>query len=72
MAGALGLGAGLSLSVVSLLGGFVIVTLGYPSVYLAGAAMAIAGALLFWAYFHVPRGELVRQSDEGPGSAGTS
>jgi hypothetical protein len=57
MAGALGLGSGLSLTAVSLAGGFAIAALGYPSVFLTGAVMAVAGAALFWGYFHTPRGE---------------
>jgi len=61
MSGAVGLGAGLSMSAVSLSGGFAIAALGYPSVFLTGAALAFAGALLFWAYFRVPRGELASQ-----------
>ncbi len=61
MSGALGLGAGLGRSAVALAGGFAIAALGYPSVFLAGAAMAVAGALLYWAYFRFPRGELARQ-----------
>ena len=61
MSGALGLGAGLSLAVVSLLGGMAIATRGYPIVFLGGVLMAAAGALLFWAYFRYPRGELARK-----------
>jgi MFS family permease len=58
MASAFMMGAGLAFSVVSLAGGYAIVTLGYRAVFLAAAGLAAAGGLLFFAYFHVPRGEV--------------
>jgi MFS family permease len=42
-------------------GGFIITALGFRSFYLIGAGLAAASALLFWAYFRVPRGEYARQ-----------
>jgi hypothetical protein len=39
-------------------GGYIIGTAGYRSFFLVAATLTAAGALLFWAYFHVPRGEL--------------
>jgi predicted MFS family arabinose efflux permease len=65
MSGALGLGAGLAMSSVSLTGGFAIAAIGYPSVFLVGAGLAVAGGLLFWAYFRIPRGEFARQTHAG-------
>jgi predicted MFS family arabinose efflux permease len=62
MSGALMMGAGLSASAMALGGGYAIATLGYRSLFLAGAGLTAAGALLFWAYFRVPRGELVCRS----------
>jgi MFS family permease len=59
MSGALGLGAGLSMSAVSLGGGYAIIAFGYPSVFLVGTVLALVGALCFRAYFREPRGELV-------------
>jgi predicted MFS family arabinose efflux permease len=58
MASAFMMGAGLAFSMVSLAGGYAIVALGYRAVFLAAAGLAAAGGLLFFAYFHVPRGEI--------------
>jgi len=57
MASAFMMGAGLAFSGMSLFGGYVIVALGYSTLFLAGAGMMAAGGLLFWSYFRVPRGE---------------
>lgn len=51
-------GAGLAFSLTSLLGGFAIASAGYRPVFLAGIGLAAVGAVLFWVYFRVPRGEL--------------
>ena len=60
MATAFMMGSGAAFSVVSLLGGYAITALGYNLLFLAGAGMTAMAALLFWAYFRVPRGELAR------------
>ena len=65
MSGATNMAVGLSAVAVSMGGGYVIQALGYPALFLAGASLTAAGALLFWAYFRVPRGELVRRSATG-------
>jgi len=39
-------------------GGYAIVALGYPALFLASAALTAAGGLVFWFCFRVPRGEL--------------
>jgi MFS family permease len=57
MASAFMMGAGLAFSGMSLVGGYVIVDLGYHTLFLAAAGMMAAGGLLFWSYFRVPRGE---------------
>lgn len=57
MASAFMMGAGLAFSGMSLVGGYVIVALGYRILFLAGAGMMAAGGLLFWSYFRAPRGE---------------
>ena len=44
-------------------GGFAIVALGYPTLFLSGALLTGAGGLLFWYRFGVPRGELTRTTD---------
>ena len=62
MSGALMMGAGLSTSAMALGGGYAIAALGYRSLFLASAGLTAAGALLFWAYFRVPRGELASRS----------
>jgi predicted MFS family arabinose efflux permease len=58
ISGALTMGAGLSGSMMAFGGGYIITSLGYPTVFLIGAASTTAGALLFWSYFRIPRGEL--------------
>ena len=60
MSGASMTAMGLSSSYVSLGGGYVIASLGYRVFYLIGAGLTAGGALLFWAYFRAPRGELTR------------
>jgi MFS family permease len=52
MASSFMLGQGLALFVASLAGGYVIVSLGYPALFLVAAALMGAGALLFWSRFH--------------------
>ena len=62
MSGAGLLAWGLSSSIVSFGGGYVIAGLGYRSFFLVGAAVTVAGAVLLWAYARVPRGELAGRS----------
>lgn len=62
MSGAMMTGAGLSSSAMAFGGGYLISALGYSGLFLTGAGLTVAGALLFWAYFRVPRGELVSRS----------
>ena len=64
MASAFMMGAGLAFSAVSLLGGYVIVALGYRSLFLVAIGLVATGALLFWSWFRVPRGEMALQSLE--------
>jgi hypothetical protein len=65
MNGASNMALGLSWSAMSLGGGYVVTALGYRSLFLTGAAVTAAGALLFGIYFRVPRGELARRSASG-------
>jgi hypothetical protein len=60
MASVFMLGAGLAFSGMSLAGGFIIVAVGYRFLFLIASGMIATGAVLFWAYFRVPRGELAR------------
>jgi MFS family permease len=62
MASSFMMGAGLAFSVVSLAGGYVIVTYGYQTLFLGAVALMAASGLLFWALFRVPRGELASQT----------
>jgi Na+/melibiose symporter-like transporter len=62
ISGALNMGAGLSISVMALGGGYAIASLGYRALFLTGASLTAVGALIFWLYARVPRGELARQS----------
>jgi len=62
MAGASNMAWGLSTSMMSIGGGYVIATWGYRSLFLMGACLTTLGALLFWAIFRVPRGEFARST----------
>jgi predicted MFS family arabinose efflux permease len=55
------LGQGLALFAASLAGGYMIVSLGYPALFLAATALMGAGALLFWSRFHSSGKEEARQ-----------
>ena len=63
MSGALVMGAGLSASAMAFGGGYLIPSIGYSGLFLAGAGLTVAGAALFWGYFRVPRGELAGAPD---------
>lgn len=65
MNGASNTALGLSWFAMSLVGGYIVTSLGYRSLFLTGAGLTAAGALLFWAYFRVPRGELAHRSALG-------
>ena len=62
MSGATNTASGLSFSFVSLGGAYMIPLLGYGNFFSMGAGLMAAGALVFWAYFRVPRGEYARQA----------
>jgi len=62
MSSATTMALGLSWAIVALGGGYLIVRLGYPSLFLASAGLSAAGALLFWSYFRQPRGEFASRS----------
>jgi predicted MFS family arabinose efflux permease len=52
MASSFMLGNGLALSAAALAGGYIIVSLGYPALFLVATGLMGAGALLFWSRFH--------------------
>jgi MFS family permease len=58
MNGANEMAAGLSFSLIALVGGYVIVTYGYPAMFLGGAALTLAGTIVFAVYVR-RRGETV-------------
>jgi MFS family permease len=60
MSGALTMGSGLSASAMAYAGGYLITALGYPGLFLTGAGLTVAGALLFWAHVRAPRGDPAR------------
>jgi len=62
MSGATNLAAGLGAGAMMLAAGYVVTALGYRSFFTIPAGLIATGALLFWAYFRVPRGELARRS----------
>ena len=51
---------GLGYALMALGGGYLIVWLGYRGLFLTGAGLAAAGAVMFAGYFRVPRGEYAR------------
>ena len=61
MSGATTMAAGLSWGSVAFGGGYLAAALGYRSLFLTGASVTAAGALLFWTYFRIPRGEFARR-----------
>ena len=65
MSGAALMAVGLSTAAMSLGGGYAIAALGYRSIFLAGAGLTAVGALLFWAYFSTPCGELAHPPATG-------
>jgi MFS family permease len=65
MNGASSMALGLSWFAMSLGGGYIVTALGYRSLFMTGAGVTGVGALLFWACFRVPRGELARRSALG-------
>ncbi len=60
MSGAMMSGAGLTYAAVAFGGGYAVRSLGYSALFLSGAALTTLGALVFFLYFRVPRGELVK------------
>jgi MFS family permease len=57
MAAATTMALGLSWGLIALGGGYIITSLGYQSFFLMAAGLSAVGALLFWAYFRIPRSE---------------
>ena len=60
MSGAVMMGSGLGIAVMTLIGGYAAAALGYRALFLIGAGLVAAGAFVFWIYFRVPRGEFAR------------
>ena len=60
IAGATSMAVGLSWGAMGLAGGYVITTLGYPSLFGMGALLTAGGGVLFWAYFRAHSAEHVR------------
>lgn len=59
MSGAVSMTKQVMWMLLSLAGGYIISSLGYRTLFLAGMALTLAGTALFALYFGVPRGELV-------------
>ena len=49
-------------AITSAAGGAMVAELGYGMTFTAGAILVALGALVFWIYFHVPRGQLADRS----------
>jgi len=52
------LATGLGAALTSAAGGYMVTELGYGATFVMGATLVALGALVFWAYFHVPREQL--------------
>lgn len=61
VAGAQALAFGVSIAAIAFGGGHLIVALGYRTLFLVSAGLTLVGAVLFFTYFRVPRGELARR-----------
>jgi MFS family permease len=55
MSGVMTMGMGLSRSGAAFGGGYLISGLGFPSLFLVGAGLTVAGAILFWGYAWLPQ-----------------
>ena len=55
--GVIAMAMGLGFMSISFGGGFLIPSIGFPAFHLLAAAITAAGALIFWLYFRLPRGE---------------
>ena len=64
MSAAMNIGVGMSIAAMSLWGGFAIAAVGYRTLFLAAAGLTVAGALIFWFSFRLPRGEMARAAAE--------
>jgi MFS family permease len=64
MSGATSLAAALGAGITMLAGGYLARALGYRGFFGIAAGLILAGALLFGAYFRVPRGELASSPEE--------
>ena len=71
MSGAVLMSSGASIFALDLAGGYIITAFGYPTLFLLGAGLSVAGAFLFWAFLRVPRGELASGGASGPVSSQT-
>ena len=63
MSGAVSATSGLGYSAMALGAGYIIATVGYPSLFLTGAVLTSIGTMVFWAYFRVPGREGEAVSD---------
>ncbi len=57
MASSMSMALGIGVAAVAFGGGYVILAFGYPTLFAAGALLALLAALIFGLYFRVPRGE---------------
>ena len=62
MAGAGEMAAGLSFAAIALAGGYLIVTYGYSTLFLTGAALNLLGALIFGLFLALRRPQVQSQT----------
>jgi len=67
MSGTLSTSRRLSWMALAAAGGYVISAAGYKPLFLAAAALTLAGTALFWLYFRTPRGEFAEAGETAEG-----
>ncbi|NOZ28119.1 MAG: MFS transporter [Chloroflexi bacterium] len=63
MSGATNLAVGMGIALAAIGGGYLVPMLGCRGLFLVGMALSTLGAVIFWAYFRVPRGELALREE---------
>jgi predicted MFS family arabinose efflux permease len=58
MSAVMNMSVGLGTALMAFGGGYAVKALGYRNLFLTGAVLLTCGALVFWAYFRTPRGEM--------------
>jgi MFS family permease len=65
MSGTTGTASGLGFAVAAFGGGYLVTAAGYRDLFLVGAAVSLAGMLMFWAYFIAPSRRETEETSDG-------